>query len=181
MKRRKIICWFRRDLRLSDNTALRAALEDAKEVIPVFVLSSWRGEHAWTGEKRQAFLCESLRCLAESLKGVGSRLIFRRGDAEAALGELVKETGATAIYAACALDVFGGETERCLVLRMGQCGVEVKLHQDCCVHERDRVLTKAGEPYRVFTPYAKSWKALPAPVPSGNVCKMPSVSESLNQ
>ncbi len=179
MKHRKIICWFRRDLRLSDNTALRAALEDAKEVIPVFVLSSWRGEHAWTGEKRQAFLCESLRCLAESLKGVGSRLIFRKGDAEVALGELVKETGATAIYAARDPDGFGRETERCLVLRMGQCGVEVKLHQDCCVHERDSVLTKAGEPYRVFTPYAKSWKALSAPVPSGNVCKMPGVSESL--
>ena len=34
------IFWFRRDLRLLDNTALNAALESGKKVIPVFIFDA---------------------------------------------------------------------------------------------------------------------------------------------
>ena len=60
---KRIIHWFRRDFRITDNTALAAAVAAAGpdgEVIPVYIVSNWRGSHEWTGSARQEFLCGSL-------------------------------------------------------------------------------------------------------------------------
>jgi deoxyribodipyrimidine photo-lyase len=53
----KALHWFRRDLRLADNTALNAAIRRSSEVYTVYVASAWSGTHEWTGPGRQAFLC----------------------------------------------------------------------------------------------------------------------------
>jgi hypothetical protein len=43
------IHWFRRDLRIADNAALNAATAAHDQVVPLFVLSKWRGDHHWCG------------------------------------------------------------------------------------------------------------------------------------
>ncbi len=60
---KNVIHWFRRDLRLTDNTALHAAATAGAQVIPVYILSEWKKNHRWTGPNRQHFLCGSLRSL----------------------------------------------------------------------------------------------------------------------
>ena len=59
------IFWFRRDLRLSDNPALIAALENCDEIIAVFILDEKLIKQS--GSKRLAYLGNSLRALDESL------------------------------------------------------------------------------------------------------------------
>ena len=59
--------WFRRDLRVADNTALRLAVDQSKEVVPVCILSSWQSHHLWTGPVRQEFLCGCLDSLAKNI------------------------------------------------------------------------------------------------------------------
>ncbi|MEA3145828.1 MAG: deoxyribodipyrimidine photo-lyase, partial [Verrucomicrobiota bacterium] len=46
---KRVIHWFRRDLRITDNTALTHAGRQSEEVIPVYILSDWKNEHRWTG------------------------------------------------------------------------------------------------------------------------------------
>ena len=65
---RRVLHWFRRDLRLTDNTALLEANSSGLEVVPVYVLSDWTGDHSWTGPKRQRFLCECLSSLSGNLE-----------------------------------------------------------------------------------------------------------------
>ena len=67
MLHRVVIHWFRRDLRLTDNTALHHAAKEAEQVVPVYILSTWKDTHQWTGSKRQQFLCGSLTSLASNL------------------------------------------------------------------------------------------------------------------
>ena len=81
MRRKRIIHWVRRDLRITDNTALADAVARGEEVIPVYVMSDWHGTHHWTGSARQEFLCGSLAVLSKNLEFIGGRLIIRRGDA----------------------------------------------------------------------------------------------------
>jgi deoxyribodipyrimidine photolyase len=50
---KRIIHWFRRELRISDNRSLFAACRDADEVIPVYILSSWKRHHPSTGANRR--------------------------------------------------------------------------------------------------------------------------------
>ena len=106
-----VIHWFRRDLRLTDNTALHHATKAAGQVIPVYVLSDWKNSHGWTGSNRQQFLCGSLASLAKNLEALGSRLIVRCGKAVAELERLLRETQAGAIYFNRDYDPHGREVE----------------------------------------------------------------------
>jgi deoxyribodipyrimidine photo-lyase len=159
------IHWFRRDLRLSDNTALNAALAAHRSVVPVYVLSTWKGIHRWTGPGRQRFLCDALASLHASLLAAGGRLIVRAGDALDELCALARETGATAIYANRDPDPFGQEVEAKLVLKAKELGVSLHFYKDVALHEREEVLTGSASPFRVFTPYSRAWAKLDKPSP----------------
>jgi deoxyribodipyrimidine photo-lyase len=151
------IHWFRRDLRITDNTALAAAVASHDHVVPVYILSSWQKEHRWCGRARQDFLCGSLASLAKNLEVKGGRLIIRGGPADLALEKLVRETGADAIHFNRDPDPFGRAMELKLEKMARALGVEIHSHQDIALHERDDVLTAAGAPFKVFTPYARAW------------------------
>ncbi|MFN5867846.1 MAG: deoxyribodipyrimidine photo-lyase, partial [Akkermansiaceae bacterium] len=75
-----VIHWFRRDLRIADNSALYHASK-AGGVIPVYILSDWKKNHAWTGSNRQKFLCGCLESLSKNLETLDSTLIIREGNA----------------------------------------------------------------------------------------------------
>jgi deoxyribodipyrimidine photo-lyase len=168
---RLAIHWHRRDLRISDNTALHYAATASAGVVPVYIVSGWKGRHLWTGEKRQAFLCRCLKSLAKNLESVGGRLIVRSGPAELELENLAKETGADAIFYNRDPDPFGQEAEKRVEAMAARFGIACHGHHDVTLHGPDEVLTQDGKPYRVYTPYSKNWLSLakhePLPKPRG--------------
>ena len=170
-----VIHWFRRDFRITDNTALSAAVAAAGpegEVIPVYIASDWQGSHEWTGPARQEFLCGCLASLAKNLESIGGRLIIRRGDAVDELEKLVTETGATMIFANRDPDPYGRSVEALLEIMAKARGLELFLPKDVCIHERHEVLTGQGTTFRVFTPYSKVWFGLPKPTPGPAIKKI---------
>jgi deoxyribodipyrimidine photo-lyase len=172
---KRIIHWFRRDFRITDNTALAAAVAAAGpdgEVIPVYIASDWKGSHEWTGSARQEFLCGSLASLGKNLEAIGGRLIIRRGDVVTELEKLLEETGATAIFANRDPDPFGRSVEAKLEVLSKERGIEFSLHKDVCIHEQHEVLTGQGTVFRVFTPYSKAWFAQPKPTTGAAIKKM---------
>ncbi len=161
--------WFRRDLRLTDNTALAAAAKAAGSVVPVYVQSTWSGLHRWTGPHRQEFLCGSLYALNQNLQAIGSRLFVRRGEPVEELLTLAREVKAEAIFFNRDPDPFGREVEKKLLAETRKHGIELHACKDVCIHERDEVLTGQGGSFRVFTPYAKAWLKLAKPVALGRL------------
>ncbi|MDB6156135.1 MAG: phrB [Chthoniobacteraceae bacterium] len=160
-----VIHWFRRDLRLNDNTALYAARAASDQIIPVYILSTWKKQHAWTGAPRQEFLCGSLRALAGGLKEKGGRLLIRQGAADVELEKLARESGATAIYFNRDPDPFGRAMELKVEQMATRLGLKSHACKDAAIHERDEVQTKSRTPFRVFTPYSKAWLKLDKPAP----------------
>ncbi len=163
MQLKTAIHWFRRDLRLTDNPALNAALAAAGTVVPVFILSGWRGQHHWTGPNRQEFLCACLQSLSKNLEAIGGRLIIRDGPAEHALEQLVADTGAQAIFYNLDPDPFGRVVEGKIETLAKRLGVTVSSYRDAGLHERDELLSGTGLPYRVYAPYFKAWSKKPKP------------------
>ena len=166
------IHWFRRDLRLTDNTALAAAVAGHAHVVPVYVVSAWSGEHHWCGAPRQEFLCGCLAALAGNIATKGGRLILRRGRADEVLEKLVRETGADAIHFNRDPDPYGRAMEERVARMAERLGVKVQAHKDVAIHERDEVLTGGGTPFRVFTPYAKAWLKLDKPAPGRAIARL---------
>jgi deoxyribodipyrimidine photo-lyase len=157
---RTALWWIRRDLRLADNQALRAALTAAPTVIPLFVLDpnllNWRyHRHA---ANRRAFLFHGLRALDASLRERGSRLVVREGDPLEVLPAVVRETGATAVCAEEDYSPYAKARDERLRDR-----APLRLLPGLTVHHPDQVRKVNGSPYTIFTPYARTWRTLPLP------------------
>ena len=166
------IHWFRRDLRITDNTALSAAVAAHDLVVPLYILSEWKKDHHWCGTPRQEFLCGCLASLAKNLEAKGGKLIIRQGHADAVLEEMVRETGAVAIHFNRDPDPFGRAMEERVEKIARKLGIKVQAHKDIALHERDEILTAGGSPFKVFTPYAKAWLKMDKAAPRRAVAKI---------
>lgn len=153
--------WVRRDLRLSDNQALAAALAAAEQVVPVFVLDPALLASAYAGEKRLAFLLAGLRSLDASLRQSGSQLIVRQGEPAAQLARLLSETNAGAIFAERDVTPYARRRDE-------RVNAQLPLHVTggLTMHHPGAVVKDDGSPYTVFTPFSKRWLALPLPAPA---------------
>ncbi|MCG2787327.1 MAG: deoxyribodipyrimidine photo-lyase, partial [Anaerolineae bacterium] len=157
------IWWIRRDIRLSDNPALRAALE-LGAVIPVFILDPHLLDR--TPARRQAFLFSGLRELDSELQKCGSALTIRKGKPEIELLNLLIETRSQAIFAEEDYTRYA----RARDTRIAE-GLPLTLVHGQTVQHPAAILKPDGKPYTVFTPFSKTWKAhlpeslspLPAP------------------
>jgi deoxyribodipyrimidine photo-lyase len=158
---RTVLHWFRRDLRVADNTALSRAARDAERVVPVFVLDDHYAEDPdeHVGPARFRFLRECLEELEAALPRAGGRLIVRRGPATRALPELLRETGADAVYANAEIGPYPQERDRLVAEAVEAAGARLRLFPDALLVEPDAVATDAGEPYTVFTPFSRKWLA----------------------
>jgi deoxyribodipyrimidine photo-lyase len=169
---RRVIHWFRRDLRVADNTALWHACDQADEVIPVYILSTWKKRHPWTGPNRQEFLCGCLESLSKNLEAIGGRLILRAGDPVQELEKLVKETHAKAIFFNRGTDPYSVEVQQQLEKASAKLQVQIFSYKDVTILEPDEVLTKEGRPFRIFTSYAKAWHQEEKPALSRELRKL---------
>ncbi len=175
-----VIHWFRRDLRLSDNTALYQAKQLSENVVPAYVLSSWKGSHHWTGAGRQAYLLGCLDSLSKNLEAIDTRLILRSGAAVTQLERLIKETKAEAVFYNRDPDPYGQEVEKQLQELCRSIGIECHGYKDAVMHEPDEVLTKTGTFYRVYTPYSRCWMAQDKPALSPRVKRLGTVPASID-
>jgi len=166
-----IVHWFRRDLRLDDNTALSRAARDADRVVPVFVLDDHYGRDPMVGPSRLRFLRDSLVDLDAGLRRIGGRLVVRPGPASRALPALLAESGAEAVYANAEIGPYPERRDREAESAVASAGGRLRLFADELVVAADALSTAAGDPFTVFTPFSRRWlaaeKGRPVGAPAG--------------
>ena len=155
----RAIWWIRRDLRLTDNQALHAALDQADEVLPVFVLDETLLASPYVGEKRTAFLWDGLRALDAALRERGSSLIVRQGDPVAELARLIHAHDVTAVCAERDITPYARRRDARAARELGQ--VRLEFTAGLTIRPLDAVRKDDGDPYTVYTPYSKRWKSHP--------------------
>lgn len=162
--------WFRRDLRLADNTALWHAHQDCDQVYPIFIFDPKILTAPDIGAPRVQFLLESLDSLQKNLSTHGSELILRRGDLLSELEKLVGETKATSIYWNRDYEPYARERDARVEKHFSALGVTCHHYKDGVLQEPEEVLKSDGSPYAVFTPYSKLWRTKPTnkPLPLPN-------------
>ncbi|MFC5890994.1 cryptochrome/photolyase family protein [Kitasatospora aburaviensis] len=153
------IALFTQDLRLHDNPVLHAAHTSADQVVPLFVSDPAVEAAGFAAPNRQAFLADCLADLDASLRGIGSRLTVRRGDAAEQTAGLAAETGATTVHVAAGVTGFAHRREVRLRKALGD-----RLH----VHDASVTVVPPGritpvgrDHYAVFTPYHRAWQEAP--------------------
>ena len=155
-----VIVWLRRDLRLADNPALHEAAASGSPVIPLYILDETKEVRA-RGAASLWWLDKSLRAVAADLETRGSKLILRRGEAAKILRDVIETTGAKAVFWNRLYDPGLVDRDADLKKALGQDGITAKSCNAALLTEPWVLKTKAGEPYKVFTPF---WKALRAEI-----------------
>jgi deoxyribodipyrimidine photo-lyase len=146
------VLWFRRDLRLADHPALLAALAEADDVLPLFVLDDvLRGT---SGAPRLAFL---YRCLREVEERTDGRLRVVDGRPEEVLPRVAREVAATGVHISSDHAPYGRARDERVRAALG----DVPLVATGSPYGvTPGTLVKAdGTPFKVYSPYARAWQA----------------------
>jgi deoxyribodipyrimidine photo-lyase len=158
----RALVWFRRDLRDFDHAALHHALKQARQVVCAFIFDREILDRLPNpADRRVEFIHASVAELQQALAAKGGGLVVRHAVAREEIVRLAAEFGVDAVFwnhdddpAALARDA---DVEAALTSRR----VAVQHYKDTVIFERDEVLTGAGTPFSVFTPYKNAWlKAL---------------------
>ena len=163
------LLWLRRDLRLNDHPALRAALDDDEPVVPVFCLdpSLLGGRHA-SGPRTQ-FLLECLADLDESLRRRGSGLVVRRGRPEQVLPNLAGQLEASRVFMTGDVGPFATRRDRAVCRELearrdgGPCAARAVRRSTIPRRSSPRQVTPIGCSRRFIVP---GWSA-----PAGRSCR----------
>lgn len=154
------ICWFRRDLRLDDNAALYHALKSGIPVLPVFIFDTGildRLESKY--DRRVTFIHETIMEMQQQLEMLDASFVVLHGNPEAAFKQLVKKYKVAAVYTNHDYEPSAVERDRKIALLLKENNTTLLTYKDQVIFEKNEVLKDNGEPYTVFTPYSRKWKA----------------------
>jgi deoxyribodipyrimidine photo-lyase len=156
--------WFRRDLRLEDNTALFHALTSGLPVVPVFIFDiEILSQLSDKDDARITFIHDSLSKINIQLKKYNSSVLVKYGKPLEIWKELLKEFKAEAIYLNHDYEPYAvarDESIRELFIKNKK---QFHSYKDHVIFEKDEITKSDGTPYHVFTPYSKVWFSLLTP------------------
>jgi len=170
------LVWLRRDLRLTDQPALSAALSAGFAPILIYIHAPDE-EAPWAATGASlAWLHQSLLALNAQLSELGTRLLVRRGPALATLQALAQATGAQAVYWNRLYEPAAIQRDQQIKSALRAQGLEVVSCNGSLLVEPWDIRTGQGDPYRVFTPF---WRQASARLQTGGVLPAPSALPAL--
>lgn len=152
------LLWFRKDLRLADNSALAAAIEAGAPIIPVFICSPVEAGRWAPGAASKWFLWQALASLSEAWGVRGGKLILRKGDSLDELRDLIAQTGAKRVFWNRRYEAPQRELDASIKRALREEGIEVQSFNSALLNEPHTAATGTGKPYKVYTPYWKKVK-----------------------
>ncbi len=152
-----VIHWFRRDLRVHDNTALMEACRQGERVIPLFVVDEAILKRPDTGAARVVFMLDALQVLDANLRKCGACLILRRGSNPDTLLQLAREYKADAIFFNRDYEPYARKRDGKVIEEAQKLGIVAEGFKDQVLFEPDELLSKGGTHYTVYSPYKRLW------------------------
>ena len=150
------LVWLRRDLRLTDNTALQSATDAGFAPVLVYIHAPEEEKPWQPGAASLVWLHYSLQSLKKSIEEKGGRLIIRTGKSLVELEKLIEQTEAEAVFwnrlyePAC----IARDSKVKEVLK--QRGIQAESSNGALLVEPWTIKNLSGDPYRVFTPFWKN-------------------------
>jgi deoxyribodipyrimidine photo-lyase len=155
------LMWFRRDLRVADNAALYHALKSCRQLHCVFVLDTEILDLLPRADRRVEFILGTLAALDADLAALGARagtgLIVRHALAREEIPRLARQLAVQAVFANHDYEPQALARDAQVLGALANAGIAMHTWKDQVIFERDEVLTQAGNPYSVFTPYKNAW------------------------
>lgn len=143
------IVWFRQDLRITDNPALRAAATHGR-ILPVYILDDDAAGLWSMGGASRWWLHHSLHALNQLL---GGNLWVMRGDASTLLPTLAASHKASLISWNRCIEPWRVQQDKVIKSRLVDAEIPVHVAEGSQLFPAGSITKDDGTPYKVFTPF----------------------------
>jgi len=155
-----IVFWFRRDLRIDDNTGLHAAIATGQEVLPIFIFDKNILGELQKDDHRVTFIVKLLEDVNTEFKKYNCSLAEFYDEPKNVFKKLIPLHKITAVYTNHDYEPYAQKRDEAISKMLADKGIEFKTFKDQVVFEKDEVMKGDGTPYVVYTPYSRRWKEL---------------------
>lgn len=156
------VFWFRRDLRLDDNTALINALGGKNSVLPIFIFDENIIDELPEDDARISFIYSNLYEIDKELKAFGSGIKIYKGKPLEVWKSILNDYDVEAVFCNADYEPYALKRDASISGLLKNNGIKQGLQtfKDSVIFEKDEVMKDNGEPYTVFTPYKNRWLSL---------------------
>lgn len=152
------VFWFRRDLRLDDNTGLSKALQSGLPVLPVFIFDPLILEKLEDREDaRVSFIYKALQALNVQLNKLGSSLLILHQEPLKAWEHILDLYKVETVFTNSDYEPYARSRDKAVADLLRGRSVNFSEYKDHVIFEKDEIIKSNSEPYTVFTPYKNKW------------------------
>ncbi len=151
--------WFRRDLRLEDNSGLYHALKSGKKIQCIFIFDKNILDELPRDDARVSFIHDSLLQLDCEVQKHGSSLLVKHGNPYEIWASLANQYKIIDVFTNHDFEPYAKDRDNKISLLLQEKNIGFKTYKDHVIFEGNEVLKDDGKPYTVFTPYKKKWLA----------------------
>lgn len=151
------VFWFRRDLRLNDNTGLYHALTSGKPLILLFIFDDNIISDLPDDDPRVSFIYDRLEKIHSLVSERGSSILVLKGDWKQIWQDLISRLKIKAVFWNNDYEPYAVKRDREVKNILNKKGIPVHNYKDQVIFEKDEVLKDDSSPYTVFTPFSKKW------------------------
>ncbi len=153
------VCWFRRDLRLHDNAALYHALKSGYQVLPLFIFD----KHILDAledkkDRRVEFIWGVIDAMQDELKAIDSSMLVKYGEPKTVWKRLLEKYSIAEVFTNHDYEKYAIDRDKQIGEFLNENGIPFYTSKDQTIFEKNEILTNSETPYKVFTPYSRSWK-----------------------
>jgi len=160
MEKNKVtIFWFRRDLRLDDNSGLARALTIGFPVLPIFIFDEDILEQLEDkSDRRLHYIHQALTHINALLQKSGASLNTFYGKPIDIFRELAEKFDVQGVYCNRDYEPKAIRRDKEIFEFCKSIEIHFKAIKDQVIFDKGDILKNDGMPYTVYTPYAKKWR-----------------------
>jgi deoxyribodipyrimidine photo-lyase len=151
------VFWFRRDLRLEDNTGLIEAVKKGLPVLPLFIFDSEITDSLPRNDARISFIYSCLEKINDALKATGSSLLIEKGNSKQVWKRLLASYNIKNVFFNKDYEPYAIARDNELSKLLEPYNIATYGYKDQVVFEENEILKADGKPYTVYTPYKNKW------------------------
>jgi deoxyribodipyrimidine photo-lyase len=153
------IFWFRRDLRFDDNAGLFHALKSGYQVQPIFIFDvEILNKLDDKNDARVTFIYKQIEFLKTEIELLGCSLTVFYNKPINVFTNLIANGNIAEVYTNHDYEAYAIKRDDEIKLKLNNNNIAFYTFKDQCIFEKNEVLSNAGTPYTVFTPYSRKWK-----------------------
>jgi deoxyribodipyrimidine photo-lyase len=160
-KNKVVLFWFRRDLRLEDNRGLQMAVASGYPVLPIFIFDSdilSRLENRY--DRRVDYIHQALQAMNKTLQMYGSTIQTYSGVPLDTIKIICQQYDVQGLYCNHDYEPQAIKRDHAVQQDLQEIGIPFYSSKDQVIFEKSEIVKADGNPYTVYTPYAKKWKSL---------------------